>query len=397
MILAVISAALQVATAIASLFNDDDAKQEEIENLQRRIDQLQWELDNQDAVRLQNKLGDAVERVRNVYAQTTVEVMRLHEVSKRYGSFMGQMIGQVIYENEMMERSIKKIADAYAKVEYTANKALGKEKFMDSRKQLENLAEQQILIYKQIEEEKDKKDTDWGQIGDWERDIKEIANKMADLINEMLEEIIGSTAQDLASQLGDAFFEAARKGEDAMEAWHNKVKEIVSDVMQRMLIQKFIEEPLGQIFDRYKKKWFGEDGQFKGVDSVIDSMNGFSNDLNQVGDGFNKIWSTLPDTVKDWFAPEEAEREGASKGIATASQDSVDENNARLTTIQGHTYTLVQGVNDLNATSNQILEKVTGIERNTSDMNRRLDDIDKKTKSIKDSVDDINMKGIKLR
>ena len=126
-------------------------------------------------------------------------------------------------------------------------------------------------------------------------------------------------------------------------------------------------------------------------------MNGFSNDLNQVGDGFNKIWSTLPDTVKDWFAPEEAEREGASKGIATASQDSVDENNARLTTIQGHTYTLVQGVNDLNATSNQILEKVTGIERNTSDMNRRLDDIDKKTKSIKDSVDDINMKGIKLR
>jgi hypothetical protein len=40
---------------------------------------------------------------------------------------------------------------------------------------------------------------------------------------------------------------------------------------------------------------------------------------------------------------------------------------------------------------------VTGIERNTSDMNRRLDDIDKKTKSIKDSVDDINMKGIKLR
>ncbi|MBO6310380.1 MAG: hypothetical protein J6N70_16405 [Oribacterium sp.] len=100
-ILAVISAALQVATAIASLFNDDDAKQEEIENLQRRIDQLQWELDNQDAVRLQNRLGDAVERVRNVYAQTSAEVMRLHEVSKRYGSFWGQMIGQMIYENEM--------------------------------------------------------------------------------------------------------------------------------------------------------------------------------------------------------------------------------------------------------------------------------------------------------
>ena len=396
-ILAVISAALQVATAIASLFNDDDAKQEEIENLQRRIDQLQWELDNQDAVRLQNRLGDAVERVRNVYAQTSAEVMRLHEVSKRYGDFWGQMVGHILYDNEAIEKSVTKIADAYAKVEYTANKALGGDKYMNSRKQLENLAEQQILIYKQIEEEQSKKDVDQGKIDDWKRDIQELANEMADLINEMLEEIIGSTAQDLSSQLGEAFFEAARQGEDAMEAWHKKVNEIVSDVMQRMLIQKFIEEPLGQIFDRYKKRWFGEDGQFKGVDSVIESMNGFSNDLNQVGDGFNRIWSTLPDTVKDWFAPEEADREAAARGIATASQDSVDENNARLTTIQGHTYTLVQGVNDLNDTSNQILEKVSGIERHTSESSRRLEDIDKKMKSVKDSVDDINMKGIKLR
>lgn len=396
-ILAVISAALQVATAIASLFNDDDSKQEEIENLQRRIDQLQWELDNQDAVRLQNKLGDAVERVRNVYIQTTAEVMRLHEVSKRYGDFWGQMVGHILYDNEAIEKSVTKIADAYAKVEYTANKALGGDKYMNSRKQLENLAEQQILIYKQIEEEQDKKDVDQDKIDDWKRDIQELANEMADLINEMLEEIIGSTATDLASQLGEAFFEAARQGEDAMEAWHKKVNEIVADVMQRMLIQKFIEEPLGQIFDRYKKRWFGEDGQFKGVDSVIESMNGFSDDLNQVGDGFNQIWQTLPDTIKDWFAPEEAEREAAARGIATASQDSVDENNARLTTIQGHTYTLVQGMNDLNDTSNQILEKVSGIERHTSESSRRLEDIDKKMKSVKDSVDDINMKGIKLR
>lgn len=396
-ILAVISAALQVATAIASLFNDDDSKQEEIEHLQRRIDQLQWELDNQDAVRLQNKLGSAVERVRDAYYSTYNEVKRLHAVTNFYYTAIGNMVFAAINENEIMEKSIIKIADAYAKVEYTANKALGKEKFMDSRKQLENLAEQQILIYRQIEEERDKKDTDQDKIEDWKRDIQEIANEMADLINEMLEEIIGSTAQDLASQLGEAFFEAARQGEDAMEAWHSKVKEIVADVMQRMLIQKFIEEPLGQIFDKYKKKWFGEDGQFKGIDSVIDSLNGFSDDLNQVGDGFNQIWQTLPDTIKDWFAPEEAEREAASRGIATASQDSVDENNARLTTIQGHTYTLVQGMNDLNETSNQILEKVSGIERHTSESSRRLEDIDKKMKSVKDSVDDINMKGIKLR
>ena len=63
-ILAVISAALQVATAIANLFNNDDAKQKEIEKLQGRIDQLQWELDHAEIIRLQENSVKAIERVR---------------------------------------------------------------------------------------------------------------------------------------------------------------------------------------------------------------------------------------------------------------------------------------------------------------------------------------------
>ena len=396
-ILAVISAALQVATAIANLFNDDDEKQEEIENLQRRIDQLQWELDNQNAVRLQNRLGDAVQRVRDTYAEVYAEVARLHAAILNNGSIWQRLAARQVIANEAWEKSIERIADAYAKASYTADKALGKEKFMDSRKQLENLAEQQLLIMRQIDEEKDKKDTDWGRIEDWQRDIQELAEQMATIINDMLEEIIGASAEDLATQLGDAFIEAASKGEDAMEAWHSKVKEIVADVMKRMIISKFLEEPLGQIFDKYKKKWFGDDGQFRGIDSVIDAMTGFSNDLNQVGTEFQQLWNTLPDSIKDWFAIDDEERSGAAKGIATASQESVDENNARLTTIQGHTYSLVQGMNELNSTTNTILERVTGIERNTSTTNDRLNNIDNKVKSIKESVDDIYLKGIKLR
>ena len=396
-ILAVISAALQVATAIASLFNDDDAKQEEIENLQRRIDQLQWELDNQDAVRLQNRLGDAVERVRNVYAQTSAEVMRLHEVSKRYGSFWGQMIGQMIYENEMMERSINKIADAYAKVEYTANKALGEERFKSTRKQLENLAEQQILIYKQIEEEQSKKDVDQDKIDDWKRDIQELANEMADLINEMLEEIIGSTAQDLSSELGKAFFDAAAQGEDAMEAWHQKVNDIVRDILQRMLISQVLEPRIGQLFDKYKKRWFDDKGNFQGIDAVKNSASQFASDLNQAGELMREMWDGLSEDMKQYFSPEEVGREAAARGLATASQDSVDENNARLTTIQGHTYTLVQGVNDLNATANAILDKVTSIDRTTQNMDRTMDETKKVVKNLQNAVDDINMKGIKLK
>lgn len=395
-ILAVISAALQVATAIANLFNDDESKQKEIERLQRRIDQLQWELDNADTVRLQNEVGDAVQKLRNIYAETTQEVLRLHLTSQQYGNAWTRMFARIRYDSEVYEKSVEKIADAYARVAYTADKALGGKKYDEGRKQLENLAEQQILIQKQIQEEQSKKKTDHGKIAEWENQIREIAQEMAAIINEMLEDIIGYTATDLASELGDAFFEAAKQGEDAMEAWHKKVNDIVADVLQRMLVQKYLEERIGGIFDRYKKEWFGNDGSFKGIDAVIGSMNGFAGELNQVGEEFNAIYQGLSDSLKNYFT-EDAEREGTSKGIATASQDSVDENNARLTTIQGHTYTLVQGMNDLNRTSNAVLDKLTGIEKHTSEANDKLDRVDKNIKEIKNTVDDIDRRGLKLR
>jgi tape measure domain-containing protein len=396
-ILAVISAALQIATAIANLFNDDDEKQEEIERLQERIDQLQWELDNADAVRLQENTGDALQRLKNILAETQDEVLKLHLTTDQYYSKWYKMIGQLIYQNEIYEKSIQKIADAYASVSYTADKALGENKYKDARAQLENLAEQQILLQKQINEESSKKHSDSGQIAEWQQQIQENAEEMATIINEMLEDIIGYTAENLASELGDAFFEAVKQGEDAMEAWKDKVDDIVADILQRMLIQKYLEEPIGAIFDKYKTKWFGSDGSFQGgIQTVIDSMGDFANDLNMVGTQFEQIWESLPDTVTDWFSGDE-ERQGTEKGIATASQDSVDENNARLTTIQGHTYSISQGVVELNRTGNAMLEKLTGIEENTSRMNDKLDDMNDNIKNIRSDVGDIQTKGIKVR
>lgn len=396
-ILAVISAALQVATAIANLFNNDDEKQKEIERLQQRIDQLQWELDNAEAMRLQESTGNAIERVKNILAETKQEVIALHTASTQYYSSWYKYLISLRYQSEIYEKSIKKIADAYASVSYTADKALGEQKYKDARAQLENLAEQQILLQKQIDEENSKKKTDSSKIQDWQQQIQENAEEMANIINEMMEDIIGYTAEDLATELGNAFIEAVKTGEDAMEAWHDTVNDIVADILQRMLIQKYLEEPIGAIFDKYKTKWFGSDGTFSGgIQTVIDSMGDFANDLNTVGTQFQQIWESLPDTVTDWFTSD-TEREGTSKGIATASQDSVDENNARLTTIQGHTYSINQGVIELNRTSTAILDKLTGIEDNTSKTNDKLDDMTTHIKNIKSNVDDIQTKGIKIR
>lgn len=394
-ILTVISAALQIATAIANLFNNDDKKQKEIERLQERIDQLQWELDNQDAVRLQKNVGNALEQVKKIYAEARQEVLKLHGVMQNATAWQKWIAG-CVYQSEIYAKTVEKIADYWAKASYTADKALGSKRYDESRKQLENLAEQQLLVQKQLNEEESKKKTDSGKVQDYKNKLAELAEEMATLINDMLEDIIGASAEDIAQQLGDAFFEAVKSGEDAMEAWRNKVNEIVSDILRRMMIQKLLEEPIGQIFDKYKQLWFGTDGRFKGIDSVIGSMDEFSNDLNAVGSSFKAIMDELPDEIKQYFTGDE-ERQASERGIATASQDSVDENNARLTTIQSHTYTIVQGVAELNATGNQILDKLSGIEDNTAKTAETLDDVKEEVKRVKDAVEDITTKGIKLK
>ena len=399
-ILAVISAALQVATAIANLFNNDDSKEKEIGRLQERIDQLQWELDNAEAVRLQKNTGDAIERLKQAYQEATVEVNNMYSaISRGHGvsGWVNMLVERARRDVIAYQKTVEKLTDTYVQLDYTANKALGTKSFEEAKDRVKNLVNQQVLIKRQIDEEKSKKSSDDGKISEWERKIKELSNQAVEVINQLLEAIIGHTAEDLAKELGNAFFDAVEQGKDAMDAWHAKVKDIIADIVKRMAIKEALEKPLGDLFNKYKKVWFDDKGNFKnGSNAVMNSMNDFSRDLDNLGNTFNNFWQSLPPSIKGTME-NIADREGTSKGISTASQESVDENNARLTTIQGHTFTLVQGLAELNNTSNLILMRVTGIERNTDAANAKLERMDARMKSMDDSLDDIATRGIKIK
>lgn len=395
-ILAIISAALQVATAIAKLFNSDNKRQKEIEKLQQRIDQLQWELNNKEAVRIRDTYGDALERLKKIYAETTEEILKMHISSEKYGSSWVRWLAKLKYKAEIYQKTVEKIADAYASMSYTADKALGLKKYDDSRKQLENLAQQQILIQQQMDKESSKKKKDKGKIQDYKNKIAEIAAEMAAVINEMLEDIIGHTAADLASELGNAFFDAAKQGEDAMEAWHKKVNDIVGDIVKRMLITQYLEPQIGKIFDKYKKKWFGEDGRFKGIDAVVASTNQMAADINDAGNIFSQIYNSLADNLKQYL-DDTGNREASKKGIANASQESVDELNGRATAIQGHTYNICEYTKQIVMTTNLILQSIVNIESETKGFGARLERMEGNLKGVKDTVDNIALRGIKIQ
>ena len=395
-ILAVISAAMQIAMQIINLFNNDDKKQEEIEALQDRIGQLQWELDNADAVRLQNNSFKAMDMLRKATAEARQELVTLHYRMNNISGVWGTLFSTLSNNNQLLQQSAEKVAKAYANIAYTADKAIGGAKYSDAKSQLENIAKQQLLIQEQIRNEEDKKKTDHGKIEEWEQQIQELGEQAVTIINEMVEDIIGGSSEDIAKELGDAFFEAFKNGEDYAEAWGDKVKDIVADVMQRMLVSKFLEEPLGEIFNKYKDKWF-KDGQFVGLDAVINSMSGFAADLNSVGEDFAVIWESLPDSVKNMFTTTAASREASQEGIATASQESVDELNGRATAIQGHTYSISESTKQLVATAAGILESVLNIEMHTERISARMEKVEENVRDVKSTVEDIVIKGIKIQ
>ena len=330
-ILAIIQAVLTIATKIASLFNNDDEKQAEIDRLQGRIEQLQWELDNANAIRLQENSFNAIQKVKDAYNDATKAIL------SAYGKLspFGEAIVKRINAAKIEEKAIKSIADAYSNLKYTDSNLLGKNKFSDTRDKLNNLAEQQLLLQKQINAENDKKKTDKSKIKEWERQIQELGAEAAEVINEVVETIIGGTAEEIAKELGDAFIDAFMEGENAAEAWGEKVDEIVANIVRQMLISRVLEEEIGKVFDKYKAKWF-KDGVFLGMENVTDSMSGFADDLNKVGETFQAVWDSLPAETKELLGNAGAARQEATeRGFKAMSQDTGDELNGRFTDIQG--------------------------------------------------------------
>lgn len=396
-VLAVVSAAFQIGMKVANLFNRDKQKDEQIKALGAEIQDLQWELQN--AQKLQKLQFDKSGAVVAQYGKEVAGVTKaLSDASAR--SLITIREGESLWlafsraGEDRNKAFAKAIATSYKELDYTITKALGADKFKDVARQIDNIAEQTNKLRRQQEAERSKKKSDGGAIEDYERKIKENALKAREIINKATDDIMGGNAQSIAQKLGDALIEAFKKGEDGAKAWGTTVKGIVSDIVKRMLISKLVEQPIGHIFDKYQKEWFGSDAKFKGIDAVTDSLPGLATELEAAGVGMMEALKHLSPALEGVLKiadetedPRTAER----KGIATASQESVDELNGRATAIQGHTYLIESHTRELKSITNSILSEVTAIRTNTD----TLHDIKKELTNVRGSISEMQLKGIK--
>ena len=248
------------------------------------------------------------------------------------------------------------------------------------------LEQQKLLIKQQIAEEKSKKKVDEERIKDWENQIEDIDKLIGENKDKAIDAIFGEDLKSAIKNFSEAYADAWANGTDKAKS----AKEVVKKMMQQMVtesIKSAIKSSKNMEEIRQKLQEFYADNVLSGWEQ--DYIYGMAEKLqSELDKQFG--WA-------DGLMSGDAEREAAKRGIATASQESVDENNGRLTAIQGHTFSIVQGVTELNRTSNAILDKVAGIERNTMNANSRLYEIQGELQAVKSSLDTIADRGVRIK
>ena len=124
--------------------------------------------------------------------------------------------------------------------------------------ELASLMAQRDELQSQRDSESKKKKKDNSKIADYNQQIKEMEQQINTFAQDFLKDIYSIDLKSWASELTDAVVGAWEKGEDAVEAYREKVKDMVKDVTKNIVTQKIMEsalqEPLNYLTGILKDK-----------------------------------------------------------------------------------------------------------------------------------------------
>lgn len=227
-------------------------------------------------------------------------------------------------------------------------------------------------------------------------EVKRAQEEFAEQTKELegyLRGVFGDLGNDLMNDIVDAF----KSGEDASESFVKSVSKTLEKLVSNMIFSSVFS-------DTFKRA----EGEMKALMSKGASQEEFIDFYSQLMVQVKALKGQADKQLEDakrvgaekglnLFTPDDTKsserREASRKGLAQASQDSIDELSGRATAIQGHTYDIATYTRQLVTTSGAILGRVTEIRDNTN----RLERIEGSTDKLRRSMDEITIKGIKVR
>lgn len=158
--------------------------------------------------------------------------------------------------------------------------------------QLALLHAQEDELRKQRQAEDDKKKTDNDKLADYDQQIKEMELQIKTFAQDFLKDVYSIDMKSWGNQLTDTVVSAWTKGEDAVEAYKNKVKEMVREVTKNIVSQKIMEKALEKPLD-----WLTGILDKKGKLDETD-MGDFADKLYQVGENVVPQLTGIFDALK---------------------------------------------------------------------------------------------------
>lgn len=141
------------------------------------------------------------------------------------------------------------VKSVYSKKTYEAAKEAQSKPGSAYHAELASLKAQKDELQSQRNSENEKKKKDNSKIADYDQQIKEMELQIDSFAKDFLKDIYSIDFKSWASELTDAVVGAWEKGEDAVEAYKEKVKDMVKDVAKNIVTQKIMEVALQKPLD----------------------------------------------------------------------------------------------------------------------------------------------------
>lgn len=226
-------------------------------------------------------------------------------------------------------------------------------------------------------------------------DLQEQAEEAQQALRDYLEGTFGSLGDSVMDSITEAI---ENDGVDAWEKFGEKGSSVLEDLGKQIAYSLFFSDKFKRLQADLEKIYGSgktEEEIAKGARDLVTSFyQGIGTDMNNAQQWMEQ-WKE--EANKQGFHLWETEnREVSSKGISSVNQESVDELKGRATAIQGHTYSINEGIKSLVSHCAKLLEVLTGIRDNTSYC-KNLENINSNIKEMKESIGNMNDKGIIMR
>lgn len=173
-------------------------------------------------------------------------------VSALFGSDDARLQRQI----EEHEKKIKKLEREYDKLKESIDNIWDITKLQEYGNDLdENINKQIVSLNAMIAAEKDKKDTDWDKINEWQEEIEDLRDTLADSANDMIAELGGVGSDEnfktLAENFASAWLEAFQETGDGLSGLQDSFKEFVQNYVKQQLMLLGANKYLKDLFEEF--------------------------------------------------------------------------------------------------------------------------------------------------